>query len=60
MGEIAVVLEIRLSITAVPQELEAGGQMVWDLMTSLLSDFGLVTWPFWLWCFHLYNGNGRP
>ena len=30
MGEIAMVLQIRLSITAMPQELEAGGQMVWD------------------------------
>lgn len=43
MGEIAMVLQTRLSITAVPQELEAGGQTAWDLMTSLLCDFGLVT-----------------
>ena len=38
-----MVLQIRLSITAMPQELEAEGQMVWDLMTALLCDFGLVT-----------------
>lgn len=43
MGKNAMIVQIKLSITAVPQELKAGGQMVWDLMTGLLCGFGPVT-----------------